>query len=154
MVCRSLRPNRGALRPCAFDPRRSPIALCGTRRINLYPAEESPPTKVPLATVRAQAPRRMGPIYYAAYCSHATNRSHIHLGSVCSLTRHIYLCCVAHLAHWMASDGHLAKQIGEPAINRFLAEHLPRCTCPHPVRRNHNHHRSALKLFLKALQKD
>jgi integrase/recombinase XerD len=69
-------------------------------------------------------------------------------------TRHIYLCCVAHLAHWMASDGHLAKQIGEPAINRFLAEHLPRCTCPHPVRRNHNHNRSALKLFLNALQKN
>ena len=91
--CGSLRrTNRAALRgvlrsiqvSCPFDPRRSPFALCGTRRINLYPAEESPPTKVPLATVRAQAPRRMGPIYYAAYCSHATNRSHIHLGSVCS----------------------------------------------------------------------
>src|SRR5215471_8880854 len=69
---------------CPFDPRRGPFALCGTRRINLYPVGESPPAKVPLATVRAQAPRRMGPIYYAAYCSHVKNRSHIHLGSACS----------------------------------------------------------------------
>jgi integrase/recombinase XerD len=67
-------------------------------------------------------------------------------------TRRDYLCCVAHLAHWMASTGISAKQIDEAAINRFLGEHLPRCTCPHPVRRVHRECRSALKLFLKALR--
>jgi len=66
-------------------------------------------------------------------------------------TRHAYLCCVAHLAQWMASAGLSARQIGEPAINRFLGEHLPRCACPHPVRRLHRDNRSALRLFLKAL---
>src|SRR5262245_55010952 len=67
-------------------------------------------------------------------------------------TRHIYLCCVAHLAHWMASAGLSAKQINEQTINRFLREHLRRCRCPRPVRRVHLDNRSALRLFLKALR--
>jgi len=67
-------------------------------------------------------------------------------------TRQIYLCCIAHLAHWMASIGLSARQIGEAAINRFLGEHLPRCACPHPVRHVHKDNRAALRLFLKALR--
>jgi site-specific recombinase XerD len=67
-------------------------------------------------------------------------------------TRHIYLCCVAHLAHWMAGAGRSAMQINEAAINRFLGEHLPRCACPRPVRRDHRDNRSALTLFLKVLR--
>jgi integrase/recombinase XerD len=67
-------------------------------------------------------------------------------------SRHTYLCCVAHLAHWMASAGLSAKQLDEAAVNRFLEEHLPRCTCPRPVRRVDRDNRSALKLFLKALR--
>jgi hypothetical protein len=39
-------------------------------------------------------------------------------------TRHTYVCCVAHLSHWMASTGLSWRQIGEAAINRFLKEHL------------------------------
>ena len=67
-------------------------------------------------------------------------------------TRQIYLSCIAHLAHWMASAGLSARQIGEAAIKRFLAEHLPRCGCPRPVRRVHKDNRAALRLFLKALR--
>jgi site-specific recombinase XerD len=69
-------------------------------------------------------------------------------------TRRTYLCCVSHLAHWMANAGLSARQIGEPAINRFLGEHLPRCACPGPVRRVHHDNRPALKLFLKVLRED
>ena len=68
-------------------------------------------------------------------------------------TRRTYLCCVAHFAHWMANAGLSAKQLGEPAINRFLGKHLPRCSCPSPVRRVRRDSRAALKLFLKTLQK-
>ena len=67
-------------------------------------------------------------------------------------TRRTYLCCVAHLAHWMAGAGLSVRQIGEPVINRFLEEHLPRCACPRPVRHVHRDNRAALKLFLKALR--
>jgi integrase/recombinase XerD len=67
-------------------------------------------------------------------------------------TRHIYLCCVAHLAHWMASARLSAKKIDEAAINQFLSEHLPRCACPRPARRVQRDNRAALKLFLKALR--
>src|SRR5262245_60286019 len=81
---------RGVLRSihafCPFDPRRS-LSRYAASPHQLISGGESAPTKVPLATARAQAPRRMGPIYYAAYCSPATNRSHIHLGSVCSFRR-------------------------------------------------------------------
>ena len=53
-----------------------------TRRINLYPVGTSPPYQGPSCNVRGhRAPRRMGPIYYATYCSPVQNRSHIHLGN-------------------------------------------------------------------------
>jgi len=67
-------------------------------------------------------------------------------------TRQIYLCCIAHFAHWMAGTGFSAMEIDEAAINRFLGEHLPRCACPRPVRRDHRDNRSALTLFLKVLR--
>jgi integrase/recombinase XerD len=71
-----------------------------------------------------------------------------------SQTRRTYLCCVTHFTHWMASAGISARQIGEPAINRFLGEHLPRCACRGSVRRVHRDSRPALKLFLKVLRED
>lgn len=67
-------------------------------------------------------------------------------------TRHIYLSCVAHFARWATGIGHSPMQIDEAAIDRFLNEHLPQCTCPRPVRRVHLDHRSALKLFLKVVR--
>jgi integrase/recombinase XerD len=69
-------------------------------------------------------------------------------------TRNIYLSCVAHFARWATSIGYSSMQIDEAATARFLNEHLPRCTCPRPVRRVHLDNRSALKLFLKVVQCD
>jgi integrase/recombinase XerD len=69
-------------------------------------------------------------------------------------TRNIYLSCVAHFARWATSIGYSSTQIDEAATARFLNEHLPRCTCPRPVRRVHLDNRSALKLFLKVVQGD
>ena len=67
-------------------------------------------------------------------------------------TRDHYVRCVAHLAHWMASAGLSASQIGERTISRFLAEHLPRCECRRPVPRGHQVNRGAFRLFLNALR--
>lgn len=66
-------------------------------------------------------------------------------------TRHIYLSCLAHFERWATSVGHLPTQIDEAAIDRFLNEHLPQCTCPRPVRRVRLDNRSALRLFLKVV---
>jgi site-specific recombinase XerD len=71
-----------------------------------------------------------------------------------SKTQHNYLCCIAHFAHWMSRAGLKARQIGEPTINRFIGEHLPRCGCPRPVQRNQQNNRAALKLLLKVLRED
>src|SRR5215470_20403425 len=77
-----LSPLKCGLRLVNRYPRRSPSSLCGNRRINLYPVGIESRTKVPHASLRGhRAPRGMGPIYYAAYCSPALNRSHIHLGN-------------------------------------------------------------------------
>jgi integrase/recombinase XerD len=67
-------------------------------------------------------------------------------------TRHIYLCCVAHFAHWLASVGQPTMQVDKAVIDRFLEEHLPQCTCSRPVRRVQRDHRSALRLLLRLLQ--
>src|SRR5215471_6898596 len=77
-----LSPLKCGLRLVNRYPRRSPSSLCSNRRINLYPVGIESRTKVPHASLRGhRAPRGMGPIYYAAYCSPALNRSHIHLGN-------------------------------------------------------------------------
>jgi len=70
----------------ALDPRRSPLLkLCNARRINLYPVGLKPKPRSSCNIARAEgAPRRMGPIFRTASCSHAPGRSRIHLGMVCS----------------------------------------------------------------------
>jgi len=67
-------------------------------------------------------------------------------------TQHIYLCCVAHFAHWLASVSPSTLQVDKAAIDRFLEEHLPQCTCSRPARRVQRDHRSALRLLLRLLQ--
>ena len=69
-------------------------------------------------------------------------------------TRHIYLSCVTHFARWATSIGDSPTRIDEAAIARFLNEHLPRCTCPRPVRRVHLDNRSALTLFLNVVREE
>jgi integrase/recombinase XerD len=59
-------------------------------------------------------------------------------------TQRVYLCCVAHFAHWMRRERLGLKRLDEDAVARYLAEHLPRCDCPEPVRRLVHENRAAL----------
>ena len=67
-------------------PRRSPLSkLCDARRINLYPVGIEPKPRSLMQHCEGRgAPRKMGPIFRTASCSHASGRSRIHLGLVCS----------------------------------------------------------------------
>lgn len=78
---------------------------------------------------------------------------HLHHGRYAPTTRRIYLCCVAHFAHWLTTTGHHGLgAVSEAAVERFLAEHLPRCDCPYPVRRNPHDIRAALAQLLAVLR--
>ena len=71
----------------ALDIQGSPLLnLCDTRRINLYPVglEPKPRSLMQHCEGRRGTPRRMGPIFKTASCSHAPGRSRIHLGLVCT----------------------------------------------------------------------
>jgi integrase/recombinase XerD len=67
-------------------------------------------------------------------------------------TRRIYLCCVAHFAHWLTTEHHALSAVSEAAVRRFVAEHLPRCDCSYPVRRNPHDLRAALTQLLAVLR--
>ena len=61
----------------ALDPRRSPLSkLCDARRINLYPVGIKPKPRSLMQHCEGRgAPRKMGPIFRTACCSHAPGRS-------------------------------------------------------------------------------
>jgi integrase len=67
-------------------------------------------------------------------------------------TQRVYLCCVAHFAHWMRGERLGMKRLDEDAVARYLAEHLPRCDCPEPVRRLVHENRAALVHLLATLR--
>lgn len=84
--------------------------------------------------------------YVAAYSDH------LHRARYARTTRRIYLCCVAHFAHWLTTEHHALSSVSEAAVRRFVAEHLPRCGCPYPVRRNPHDLRAALTQLLAVLR--
>jgi site-specific recombinase XerD len=63
-----------------------------------------------------------------------------------------YLSCVAHFAHWLKKRRATLCQIDEALVQRFLEDHLPRCSCPPPVQRCRHQVRAALKHLLVALR--
>jgi site-specific recombinase XerD len=67
-------------------------------------------------------------------------------------TRRVYLVCVAHFAHWMRREGLALTRLDEDAVARYLAEHLPRCDCPEPLRRLAHENRAALVHLLASLR--
>ncbi|MGO8914817.1 MAG: site-specific integrase [Stellaceae bacterium] len=69
-------------------------------------------------------------------------------------TQRVYLCCVAHFAHWLTGERYGPSVIGEGLVARFLSEHLPACGCPYPVRRLRHELRAALTLLLAVLRAD
>ena len=69
-------------------------------------------------------------------------------------TQRVYLCCVAHFAHWMTGERYGLSTIGEAVVARFLSEHMPACGCPYPVRRLRHELRAALAQLLEVLRAD
>ncbi len=67
-------------------------------------------------------------------------------------TQRVYLCCVAHFAHWLTGERSGLTTIGEAVVARFLSEHLPSCGCPYPVRRLRHELRAALAQLLEVLR--
>jgi len=69
-------------------------------------------------------------------------------------TQRVYLCCVAHFAHWLTGERCGLSAIGEAVLTRFLSEHMPACGCPYPVRRRRHELRAALAQLLEVLRAD
>ena len=67
-------------------------------------------------------------------------------------TQRVYLCCVAHFAHWLTDERCSLSAISEAVVARFLSEHLPACSCPYPVRRLRHELRAALAQLLEVLR--
>jgi site-specific recombinase XerD len=63
-----------------------------------------------------------------------------------------YLCGVAHFARWMRRHRLAVSALDEDVVQRFLDEHLPRCTCPSPVQRSRHQIHAALRHLLVLLE--
>src|SRR3546814_7832738 len=77
---------------------------------------------------------------------------HLHRARYTPSTTRVYLCCIAHFAHWITAERLALDSIDEAVRSRFLGEHLPVCDCPYPVRRLPHELRAALTHFLDVLR--
>jgi site-specific recombinase XerD len=84
--------------------------------------------------------------HVSGYCAYLETRGYA------PSTRRVYLGCVAHFARWMRRERLALKRLDEDAVARYLAEHLPRCSCPEPVRRLVHENRAALVHLLATLR--
>lgn len=80
--------------------------------------------------------------------------AHLRLRRYAPSTQRVYLCCVAHFAHWLTGEPYGLTAVGEAVVARFLSEHMPACRCPYPVRRLRHELRAALAQLLEVLQAD
>src|SRR5450759_5064664 len=80
--------------------------------------------------------------------------AHLRRGRYAPSTQRIYLCCVAHFAHWLTGEQYGLNAIGEAVVACFLSEHMPACVCPYPVRRLRHELRAALARLLEVLRAD
>lgn len=76
--------------------------------------------------------------FVQAYWRYLTERQYA------SRTAKAYLCCVAHFARWSRRRRLVLSDLDQD-LRLFVDEHLPRCNCPSPVRRNPGLVRSALR---------
>lgn len=67
-------------------------------------------------------------------------------------TRQHYLACVAHFAAWAAQHRLSLDNVDERSTARFVAEHLPHCDCPPPVRTSSAEIKAALAHLLQVLR--
>lgn len=87
----------------------------------------------------------LGP-FVPEYCSYLSGRRYA------AQTRRVYLYCVAHFAHWATAQQLALDRMDERAGRRFVAEHLPVCDCPEPVRRVPYEIRAALSHLFAVLR--
>jgi integrase/recombinase XerD len=80
--------------------------------------------------------------------------AHLRCRRYAASTQRVYLCCVAHFAHWLTEERYSLDEIGDAVVARFLSEHMPACTCPYPVRRLRHELRAALARMLDVLHAD
>ena len=66
-------------------------------------------------------------------------------------TVRMYVYGVAHFARWTRRCRVDVRDLGDEVIQRFVDEHLPRCTCPSPVQRCRHQVRAALRQLLITL---
>jgi integrase/recombinase XerD len=77
---------------------------------------------------------------------------HLDSGRYASSTKRVYLCCVAHFAHWLARKNCPLTAINEKVVDQFILGHLSRCRCPDPARRVDYENKAALARLLEALR--
>jgi len=66
-------------------------------------------------------------------------------------TVRMYVYGVAHFARWTRRCRIDVRDLGDEEVQRFVDEHLPRCTCPSPVQRCRHQVRAALRQLLITL---
>jgi len=66
-------------------------------------------------------------------------------------TVRIYVYCVAHFARWIRRSRTSVRELSNDVVQRFLDEHLPRCTCPPQLHRSRHSHRASLRHLLVVL---
>lgn len=79
-------------------------------------------------------------------------RRHLVDRGYAATTQRVYLCGVAHFARWLTRRRLRACDVSDTEAGRFLNQHLPRCTCPSPVRRCRHELRAALRHLLVLLR--
>jgi site-specific recombinase XerD len=84
--------------------------------------------------------------YVSRYGEHLNHRRYA------PSTQRVYLCCVAHFAHWLTGERYTLNALDKAVVVRFLSEHIPTCTCPYPVRRLRHELRAALAHLLGVLK--
>lgn len=62
-----------------------------------------------------------------------------------------YVYSVAHFARWTRRSRIVVRDLADEVVQRFVDEHLPRCTCPSPVQRCRHQVRAALRQLLITL---
>lgn len=83
--------------------------------------------------------------YVAGYWDYLSRRGYA------DHTAKVYVYCVAHFARWLRRRRIAACDLTDDLVRKFITEHLPRCTCPPPVRRHARDVRAALRHLLISL---
>lgn len=79
-------------------------------------------------------------------------REYFEGGRYCYRRRYRYMIAISHFGAWLHREGYAAVEINETVSGRFLSEHLPRCACPGPIRRDIIGNRAALNHLIRILR--